>query len=178
MSELQGEEGFTSYERMWGRPTLDVCGAWGGYQGEGLLTVIPCRAEATISCRLVPDQDPNEVVELLERHLRERAPAGASVSIDWRMPEAWPIVFPADDPRVRAALAATAEGFGREPTVFRAGFSVPVVALLRRFLGLDSVLLGFILPDENMHAPNEFIRLDVFARGIRTYAAFLGSQAP
>ena len=130
VSQLQGEEGFTSYERMWGRPTLDLCGAWGGYQGEGLKTVIPCEARATISCRLVPDQEPDEILRLVERHLKLRAPSGASVSIDWRMPEAWPIRVPADDPRVQAALAATAEGFERESTVFGAGFSVPVVELL------------------------------------------------
>jgi acetylornithine deacetylase/succinyl-diaminopimelate desuccinylase-like protein len=177
VSSLRGEEGFTTYERMWGRPTLDVCGAWGGYQGEGLKTVIPAEAHAKISCRLVPDQDAEAVLDLLQRHLESKAPAGATVSIDWRLPGCWPIVLPADHPGVTSALAAAAEGFGREASLFRAGFSVPVVELFRRLLGLDSVLLGFMLPDENLHAPNEFIRLGVFARGIRTYAAFLAAQS-
>jgi acetylornithine deacetylase/succinyl-diaminopimelate desuccinylase-like protein len=174
---LSGEDGFTTYERMWGRPTLDVCGAWGGYEGEGLQTVIPAEAHAKLSCRLVPDQEPDAVLDLLERHLGEQAPAGATVAIDWRLPASSPIVLPAGHPGVQAALDALREGFEREPVAFRAGFSVPAAALLRRFLGLDSVLLGFILPDENMHAPNEFIRVDVFERGVRTYAAFLRNQA-
>jgi acetylornithine deacetylase/succinyl-diaminopimelate desuccinylase-like protein len=178
VSALRGEHGFTTHERMWGRPTLDVCGAWGGFEGEGLKTVIPAEAHAKISCRLVPDQDPEAVLDLLQHHLKSNAPPGATVSIDWRLAGCWPIVLPVDHPGVRSALAAVAEGFQREPAVFRAGFSVPVVELFRRFLGLDSVLLGFMLPDENMHAPNEFIRLDVFARGIRSYAAFLLRQVP
>jgi acetylornithine deacetylase/succinyl-diaminopimelate desuccinylase-like protein len=174
---LRGEEGFTPYERMWGRPTLDVCGAWGGHVGEGLKTVIPAAAHATLSCRLVPDQDAEGVVDLLERHLVAHAPAGATVTIDWRLPGCWPIVLPSDHPGVTAALAALADGFEREARLFRAGFSVPVAELLRRFLGIDSVLLGFILPDENLHAPNEFVRLDVFARGIGTYAGFFEKLA-
>lgn len=178
VSELRGEEGFTTYERMWGRPTLDVCGAWGGYQEDGLKTVIPAEAHAKISCRLVADQDAERVLDLLQQHLEANAPAGATVSIDWRLPGCWPIVLPADHPGVRSALAAAAEGFAQEASLYRAGFSVPVVELFSRYLGLDSVLLGFMLPDENMHAPNEFIRLEVFARGIRTYAAFLANQAP
>ncbi len=177
VTRLAGEEGYTTYERMWGRPTLDVCGAWGGHTGEGLKTVIPAEAHATISCRLVADQDPVTVLDLLERHLRAHTPDGATVRVDWRLPGCWPIVFSADHPAIRAALAAVEEGFGCPATVFRAGYSVPILELLERIVGLDSVLLGFTLPDENMHAPNEFIRLDVFARGVRTYAAFFGKIA-
>jgi acetylornithine deacetylase/succinyl-diaminopimelate desuccinylase-like protein len=177
VARLTGEQGFTILERMWGRPTLDVCGAWGGHTGDGLKTVIPAEAHATLSCRLVADQDAERVLRLLERHLEARAPAGATVHVDWRLPGAWPITMPADHAALRAALAAVAEGFGCEPTVFRAGYSVPIVALFKRMLGLDSVVLGFTLPDENMHAPNEFIRLDLFARAARTYAAFLENVA-
>jgi acetylornithine deacetylase/succinyl-diaminopimelate desuccinylase-like protein len=176
VSSLHGEPGFTTYERMWGRPTLDVCGAWGGFTGEGLKTVIPAEAHATISCRLVRDQDPETVLELIQRHIETHTPPGATVTIEWELPGCWPIGLPADHPAVRAALDALAEGFGGEPTVFAAGFSVPVVELLKRFLGLDSVLFGFTLPDENLHAPNEFIRLDVFERGVRTYAEFFLRQ--
>jgi acetylornithine deacetylase/succinyl-diaminopimelate desuccinylase-like protein len=173
VSRLTGEEGYTTYERMWGRPTLDVCGLWGGHTGEGLKTVIPATASATISCRLVGDQDAETVLDQLERHLRAHAPADATVTVEWRLPGCWPIALPADHPAVRAALSAIEHGFEREPRLFAAGYSVPIVELLKRLLGLDSVLLGFSLPDENMHAPNEFIRLDVLARGARTYAAFL-----
>jgi acetylornithine deacetylase/succinyl-diaminopimelate desuccinylase-like protein len=176
-ARLTGEEGYTTYERMWGRPTLDVCGAWGGHTGAGLKTVIPAEAHATISCRLVSDQDPGAVLDLTERHLHARAPEGATVTVDWRLAGCWPAVFSADQPAIRAALAAVEEGFGRPATVFRAGYSVPILELLKRIVGLDSVLLGFTLPDENMHAPNEFIRLEVFDRGVRTYTSFFGKIA-
>jgi acetylornithine deacetylase/succinyl-diaminopimelate desuccinylase-like protein len=177
VARLTGEKGYTTYERMWGRPTLDVCGVWGGHTGEGLKTVIPAQTHATISCRLVPDQDAENVLDLLERHLRLHVPEGATSTIDWRLPGCWPIVLAADSPAVQAALDATEVGFERPSVLFRAGYSVPIVELFKRIVGLDSVLLGFTLPDENMHAPNEFIRLDVFARGVRTYAAFFGNMA-
>jgi acetylornithine deacetylase/succinyl-diaminopimelate desuccinylase-like protein len=174
---LIGEPGFTTLERMWGRPTLDVTGAWGGHTGSGLKTIIPAEAHATISCRLVPDQDANRMLDVLERHLRAHTPVGATLTVDWRLPGCWPVVVPAEHPAVGAALAAAEEGFGLPATVYRAGYSVPVVELFARIVGLDSVLLGFTLPDENMHAPNEFIRLDVFAAGVRTYAAFFANLA-
>jgi acetylornithine deacetylase/succinyl-diaminopimelate desuccinylase-like protein len=177
VERLAGEGGFTTYERMWGRPTLDVCGAWGGHTGEGLKTVIPAEARATISCRLVPDQDAEAVLDQLERHLLAHAPDGARVAIEWRLAGCWPVVVSLDHPAVQAALAATETGFEREATSFRGGYSVPIVELFKRIVGLDSVLLGFTLPDENMHAPNEFIRLDVFARATRTYAAFFSNIA-
>jgi acetylornithine deacetylase/succinyl-diaminopimelate desuccinylase-like protein len=174
---LTGEPGFTALERMWGRPTLDVTGAWGGHTGEGLKTIIPAEGHATISCRLVPDQDANRVLDLVERHLRAHTPAGATLTVDWRLPGCWPVVVSTEHPAVGAALAAAEEGFGLPAAVYRAGYSVPIVELFSRIVGLDSVLLGFTLPDENMHAPNEFIRLDVFAGGVRTYAAFLANLA-
>jgi acetylornithine deacetylase/succinyl-diaminopimelate desuccinylase-like protein len=172
---LTGEPGFTALERMWGRPTLDVTGAWGGHTGEGLKTIIPAEAHATISCRLVPDQDAEAVLDLLELHLEAHTPEGAALEIDWRLPGCWPVVVSTENPAVGAALAAAEEGFGLPAAVYRAGYSVPIVELFARIVGLDSVLLGFTLPDENMHAPNEFIRLDVFASGVRTYAAFFAN---
>jgi acetylornithine deacetylase/succinyl-diaminopimelate desuccinylase-like protein len=174
---LTGEPGFTALERMWGRPTLDVTGAWGGHTGEGLKTIIPAEAHATISCRLVPDQDANRVLDLVERHLRAHTTEGATLTVDWRLPGCWPVVVSTEHPAVGAALAAAEEGFGLPAAVYRAGYSVPIVELFARIVGLDSVLLGFTLPDENMHAPNEFIRLDVFAGGVRTYAAFFANLA-
>jgi acetylornithine deacetylase/succinyl-diaminopimelate desuccinylase-like protein len=177
LTKLTGEPGYSALERMWGRPTLDVTGAWGGYTGEGLKTIIPARAHATISCRLVPDQDADRVLDLVERHLRAHAPPGSELKTDWLLPGCWPIVVSVEHPSVAAALAAVEEGFGLEAAVYRAGYSVPIVELLSRIVGLDSVLLGFTLPDENMHAPNEFIRLDVLAAGVRTYTAFLGNLA-
>ena len=174
---LAGEPGYTALERMWGRPTLDVTGAWGGHTGEGLKTIIPAEAHATVSCRLVPDQDAVRVLDLVERHRGAHTTAGATLTIDWRLPGCWPVVVSTDHPAVGAALAAVEEGFGRSAAVYRAGYSVPIVELFQRIVGLDSVLLGFTVPDENMHAPNEFIRLAVFACAVRTYAAFLANLA-
>jgi acetylornithine deacetylase/succinyl-diaminopimelate desuccinylase-like protein len=179
---LSGEDGFSWYERMWARPTLDVCGIWGGYTGEGVKTVIPAEAHAKLSCRVVPGQDPAAVLAALCSHLTARAAAGTDVSIDSTLVGAPGVVLPTDHAGVRAALGALEEGFGKRPSLFRAGYSVPVVDLFARHLGLQSVMLGFMLPDENMHAPDEFIRLDVFRKGIRTYAGFLerlgAGQAP
>jgi acetylornithine deacetylase/succinyl-diaminopimelate desuccinylase-like protein len=169
---LVGEQGLGWHERMWAWPTLDVCGLWSGYTGEGVKTVIPAEAHAKISCRVVPFQDPASVLEALTRHLVERAPAYAEVTVDSTLVGAAGVLLPADHPGVRAALAALRATWPVEPALFRAGYSVPVVDLLARHVGLDSVMLGFMLPDENMHAPDEFIRLDVFRRAIATYAAF------
>ena len=129
---LTGEPEFTALERMWGRPTLDVTGASGGHTGEGLKTIIPAEAHATISCRLVPDQDAEQVLDLLERHLRAHTPAGAALTIDWRLPGCWPVVVSTESPAVGAALAAAEEGFGLPAAVYRAGYSVPIVELFAR----------------------------------------------
>ena len=177
VASLTGEDGLSLWERLWARPTLDVCGIWGGYQEEGVKTIIPSEAHAKISCRIVPDQEHDEVVSLLQRHLTERAPAGATVDVRLAVEGTEPFVFSIEHPAVQSALAAVRSGFGVEPVTYRAGYSVPIVDLLARTRGLDCVLLGFMCSDENMHAPDEFARLDVVAKGIATYAAFLRNVA-
>lgn len=172
LSTLYGEKDFTPLERMWARPTLEVCGLWGGYQGDGVKTVIPSQAHAKISCRLVPDQDPTRVLALLRAHLEANKPAGTSLHFDYELPGCYPVLTQEDSPALQAGLAALTEVYGREALVFRNGGSVPVVELIQRTLGLDSVLLGFACPDENFHAPNEFIRLDNFRRGSQTVVRF------
>ena len=172
LSELFGEQGFSPLERLWSRPTLEICGLWGGYQGLGVKTVIPCEAHAKISCRLVLDQDPYDVLALVRRHLDKNVPPGASISYDYELPGCYPVVTSTEHPALLSALAALKEVYGKEPVVFRGGGSVPVVEIIQRILGLDSVLLGFAGPDENFHAPNEFFRLDNFDRGPRTVARF------
>lgn len=171
-TELVGEPAYTPLERVWGRPTLEPHGIWGGYQGPGVKTVIPAEAHAKLSCRLVPDQDPHDVLRLLRAHLERHAPRGTSVSIDFELPGAWPVLTPRDHPAVRAAQAALRDGFGREPLLIRSGWSVPVTEILQRNLGLESVLLGFGLPEENAHAPDEHFHLENLDGGIRTMAAF------
>lgn len=173
LTQLFGEDGYSPVERLWVRPTLELCGVWGGYQGDGVKTVIPCESHAKISCRLVPDQSPEEVLALVRRHLEKNIPPGCRLSVDFELPGCYPVVTSDKHPALDCALDALREVYGVEPVVFRAGGSVPVVEILQRILGLDSVLLGFSCPDENFHAPNEFFRLDNFDRGTRTAAHFL-----
>ncbi|HEY1317453.1 MAG TPA: dipeptidase [Gaiella sp.] len=172
LSRLFGEADYTPVERLTARPTLELNGAWGGYEGEGIKTVIPAEAHAKLSCRLVPDQEPEDVLLAIRRHLDRRTPPGAVVTIDFELAGARPMLTPPDHPAIRAAVVALAEAYGSEPVLFRSGWSVPVVEILDRKLGLDSVLLGFGLPDENAHAPNEHFHLDNFDRGLRTMTAF------
>lgn len=172
LPQLFGEAGFTPIERTWARPTLELHGVWGGFQGEGIKTVIPCTAHAKLSCRLVPDQDPVEILGLLRQHLERHTPPGTTLTIDFEMPGAWPVLTPREHPAVQAALAALREAYGVEPVVARSGGSVPVVELCKRLLNLDSVLLGFGLPSDRFHAPNEHFHLENFDRGLRTLLRF------
>lgn len=169
---LFGETEYSALERLTARPTLELNGVWGGYAGEGVKTVIPAEAHAKLSCRLVPDQEPDEVLRLIRAHLDQHVPTGATVTVDFELAGARPMLTPPDHPAIRAALASLAEAYGREPVLFRSGWSVPVVEILDRTLGLDSVLLGFGLPDENAHAPNEHFHLENFDRGLRTMTTF------
>ena len=172
VSRLFGESDYTPLERLTARPTLELNGVWGGYQGEGVKTVIPAEAHAKLSCRLVPDQEPEEVLRLIRAHLDRHAPPGATVTVDFELAGARPMLTPPDHAAIRAAVTALAEAYDCEPVLFRSGWSVPVVEILDRKLGLDSVLLGFGLPDENAHAPNEHFHLENFDRGLRTMTAF------
>jgi acetylornithine deacetylase/succinyl-diaminopimelate desuccinylase-like protein len=171
-TELVGEEGYSPLERIWARPTLEVHGIWGGYQGGGMKTVIPAVAHAKVSCRLVADQDPHEILQLLRRHIERNTPHGTSIVIETELAGAWPVLLPRDHPAVRAATAALAAAYAREPVIIRSGWSVPATEILQRHLGLPSVLLGFALPNENAHAPDEHFHLENFDGGIRTMSAF------
>jgi acetylornithine deacetylase/succinyl-diaminopimelate desuccinylase-like protein len=171
--EPLGEQGYSTLERLWCRPTIDVHGAWGGFaQEEGFKTIVPAVAHAKLSCRLVPRMQPGETIDLVVRHLEANIPPGAALTIDSTLEGSWPVVTAPDHPAVQAALAALTEGFGREPVLFRSGWSVPAAEILQRNLGLDLLLLGFALPDENAHAPNEHYDLGNYSAGIRTMTAF------
>lgn len=167
-----GERGFTPLERLWSRPTLDVHGIWGGFMEEGIKTVIPCEAHAKLSCRLVPDQEPAQVIEQVVAHLREHLPNGVELRVDSTLAGCRPFVARASHPAVRAARGALEQAYGREAIIFRTGWSVPVTELLERHLGVDSLLLGFGHPDERHHAPNEFMRLSGFDLGARAMVSF------
>lgn len=171
VQQLYGEKGFTTLERLWARPTLECNGIWGGYTGEGAKTVLPSKAFAKISMRLVPDQSSDRTAKLFEQHFKRIAPKSVNVKVR-ALHGGEPAITPIDSPGVRAAVSALEKGFGKKPLYQREGGSIPIVVQFKKILGLDTVLLGFGLPDENAHAPNEFINLDNFFGGMRTCAYF------
>ena len=167
--KLGGEMGYTTLERIWMRPTCEVNGLLSGYTGEGAKTVLPARAMAKVSCRLVPDQDPAEIESLMKAHIARIAPRGVTVTVThlhggrpWRA-ELSGSVFDA----ARRALAAA---FGREPVITGEGGSIPVVGDFARVLGAPVLLMGFGLPGENAHAPDEWLSDENFTRGMRAAA--------
>jgi acetylornithine deacetylase/succinyl-diaminopimelate desuccinylase-like protein len=169
--ELYGEKGFTTLERVWARPTLECNGIWGGFTGEGAKTVLPSKASAKISMRLVPDQKAAKAAKLFERHIKKLTPKTVSVTVR-NLHGGEAAITPIDSPGVRAAVAALEKGFGKKPLYQREGGSIPIVVQFKQMLGLDTVLLGFGLPDENAHAPDEFINLNNFFGGIKTSVHF------
>ncbi len=166
---LAGERGYSPLERVWARPTLDVNGLWGGYSGPGAKTIIPARAGAKLSCRLVPDQDPDTIGRLVADYLRQVAPPGVRVTVR-QLHGGRPVLTPLDTPALQAAQRAVERGFGKPPVFIREGGSIPFVATLVEQLRVPSVLLGVGLPDERTHAPNEFFHLVNFYRGMRAVA--------
>jgi acetylornithine deacetylase/succinyl-diaminopimelate desuccinylase-like protein len=169
VAALRGEEGFSTLERRWARPTFDINGLISGYQGEGAKTVLPARAAAKFSFRLVPRQDPKKVTAALDRRLRELCPPGITFELlDFH--GAPGVVVPLDSPYVAAAQRAIEAGFGRKPVFMREGGSIPVVATFHDLLGVDTLLLGWGLDDDNTHSPNEKFCLADFHRGIKASA--------
>jgi acetylornithine deacetylase/succinyl-diaminopimelate desuccinylase-like protein len=173
---LHGEPGFTTLERLGARPTLDVNGIWGGFEGQGPKTIIPAHAHAKISCRLVADQDPDRVFELVSSYISQVAPPSVECSIE-RLGDGAPSLTPIDHPGTQAAARAIESTFGVAPLYIREGGSVPVCASFERILGLPVVLLGFAPADGNFHAPNEWMWMSNFETGIRTIARFYDEAA-
>ncbi len=169
-----GERDYSPLERRWARPTLDCNGIVGGYTGPGDKTIIPSVASTKISMRLVPDQDPKKIYRALESCIRENAPAGVEAKLEFHA-GARAVRMPLDSPAMQAAMEACEEGFGRAPAMIRCGASVPITELIQRTLGLDPVMLGFGLPDDNIHSPNEKFDLEQLYRGSATSAAMLGA---
>jgi acetylornithine deacetylase/succinyl-diaminopimelate desuccinylase-like protein len=165
-----GEVGYSSIERKWARPTLDVNGITTGYQGSGAKTVIPSQASAKLSMRLVPDQDPARIQEAFADAVHSRLPQNVRAEIRWYGASA-PVLVPIDSPATRLAAEALEVGFGVQPTFMREGGSIPVVGLIKRLLGIDTVLVGFGLPDDRVHSPNEKFDLSALHCGTRTAAA-------
>ncbi len=171
-----GERGYSAIERQWARPTCDVNGILGGYVGDGAKTVIAREAMAKISCRLVPDQDPQAVSVNLKKFVTDRLPDGYTASfVDLGASPA--IRVPTDSPYLNAARRGLAEVFGKEAYLIGTGGSIPAVGSIARYLGIDSILLGFGLEDDRVHSPNEKFELVCFHNGIRSNAAVLARMA-
>jgi acetylornithine deacetylase/succinyl-diaminopimelate desuccinylase-like protein len=171
VTQLYGEKGFSTTERLGARPTLEVNGIIGGFTGEGQKTVLPARAMAKISTRLVPYQDDTEVENQLKAYLTQHAPA--TVRWDLRSMSTAPgVLVERDTAAARAAGAALAATFGKPPLFRLEGGSVPVVSLVHEALGVESILMGFGLPDDNLHAPNEKLHLPNYYRGVEAYIRF------
>jgi acetylornithine deacetylase/succinyl-diaminopimelate desuccinylase-like protein len=171
VTEGWGESGFSLYERTTSRPALTVNGITGGYQGPGGKSVIPARASVKLSFRLVPDQDPREVEHIVRAHFARVEPRGVKLSIR-KHSEAQPALVELGHPAMRAASVAYRRAFGVAPVALRSGGTIPVVDILRR-RGVPTVLMGFALPDDRIHAPNEKFHLPTFHRGIATCIWFL-----
>ncbi|MCP4543445.1 MAG: M20 family dipeptidase, partial [Chloroflexi bacterium] len=167
-----GEPAYTIIERTTARPTLDVNGIWGGYIQQGAKTVLPSKASAKISMRLVPDQEPNEIAQLIHDHLINIAPPTVNVEVRALHGGEGAIVR-RDSPAMKAAFRAYAEAFGKEPLFVREGGSIPVVATFQDVLGIETILMGFGLADDRLHSPNEKFHLPNFYRGIETIIHFI-----
>lgn len=159
------ESGFTGAECIYARPTLEINGIGGGYQGEGSKTIIPSHAFAKISCRLVPDQEPEHIVDLLEEHVKQHSPKG--VRVEFKREHTGKAY--ACDPNSeygKAAQQALEEAFGRKPVLVREGGSIPIIEEMKNVLGADALMLGMCLPDARIHSPNENFSVELFSKGI------------
>jgi acetylornithine deacetylase/succinyl-diaminopimelate desuccinylase-like protein len=171
VNEVWGEKGYTTLERTGTRPTLDVNGIWGGYTGEGAKTVLPSKASAKISMRLVPHQSSEEISAMFQKHFESIAPNFVKVKVTAHH-GGEPVVTPTDSPAYKAAEKAIQTAFGKDPIPTRGGGSIPIIALFEKVLGLKTVLLGFGLDNDNIHSPNEKYDIFNYFKGIETIPYF------
>ncbi len=176
LAELTGEEGFTTPERTGIRPSFDVCGIWGGYSGEGAKTVLPSKAFAKISSRLVPNQDYTRIERLMKDYLEAKAPPTIRIGVTF-LHGGQGYVCPPGLPAYQAAEKAYLDVYGKRPVPTRSGGSIPVIAAFEEVLGVKSLLMGFGLESDAIHSPNEHFALEQFFNGIRTLARFYGHFA-
>lgn len=171
VKELWGEKGYSTNERTGIRPTIEVNGIWGGYTGEGAKTVLPSKAYAKISARLVPNQESGKITELLKAHLTSIAPAGVTVKVDFHH-GGQPYITPIDSKAYQAAAKAMETTFGKKPIPVRGGGSIPICALFEKELGIKIVFMGFGLDSDNLHSPNEKYDIANYYKGIETIPYF------
>jgi acetylornithine deacetylase/succinyl-diaminopimelate desuccinylase-like protein len=168
---LCGEKGYSIIEQIWTRPTLEVNGVWGGYTGEGAKTVIPSKAHAKLSTRLVPNQDPAKIAKLVERQIRKLLPKTVTLTLEV-LSTGKPWVASYSHPIFQKAIHALEQGFGKQAVFIREGGSIPFVSQMDDTFNIPCVLIGFGLPDENAHAPDEHIALENYFGGIKSIAIF------
>jgi acetylornithine deacetylase/succinyl-diaminopimelate desuccinylase-like protein len=174
VTELWGEPGYTPIERNWARPTLDLNGFWGGFEGIGLKTVTPCEAHFKITCRLVKNQEPGAILDLIERHIAAHTPAGATVTVERFPGSARPFEIRRDHPVLQAAWETLGDLYDRDPYVIRVGGTLPIAETYQTALGADMVFYSFGMPDNRVHAPNESYGLqESFVMGRRAWCALL-----
>jgi acetylornithine deacetylase/succinyl-diaminopimelate desuccinylase-like protein len=171
VKELWGEKGYTTSERTGIRPTLELNGIWGGYTGEGAKTVLPSKAYAKISARLVPNQSSDKISKLLIDYFENNAPAGVTVKAELHH-GGEPYVTPIDSKGYQAAAKAILTTFGKKPIPVRGGGSIPICSILERELGVKIVFMGFGLDNDNLHSPNEKFNLENYYKGIETIPYF------
>jgi acetylornithine deacetylase/succinyl-diaminopimelate desuccinylase-like protein len=172
-----GEPGYTARERVTLRPALDVNGLWGGYTGSGGKTIVPCEATAKLTTRVVAGQNPGAVIHAVLRHLQRHCPPGCTLDIVAMNDGSPASTLAPDHPLVRAAEAVLERESGRRPIHVRLGASVPVTSIFKEMLGIDTLMFGFNLPDEDVHAPNEFFRLASIQQGTRAWTLLLAELA-
>lgn len=175
-SELSGEAGYSTLERRWVRPTVDVNGLFGGFMGDGSATIIPHKMGAKISMRIVPNQDPKKISAAFDEALMAAAPKGVSVGVE-TYGSCSPYVCPLDLPALQSAAAAIETAFGKKPVMIREGGSLPILPMFKQVLGAESIMMGFCRPDCNAHGPNEFFHLSDLWGGIRASACFADNLA-
>jgi len=172
-AQPHGEAGYSTLERLWMRPTVDVNGMWGGYTGAGSKTVIPNEAFAKLTMRLVPGQNPQSAKQAVIDHLKAQVPPGATLEIYGDRGQGGAYAVPPDHPLLGAAVAAIEHTTGQSPLKVRIGASLPLTEIVSRVLGLDTVMFSFALSDENFHAPNEFFRLSSITDGLAAWVQIM-----
>ena len=171
VQELQGEEGYSTLERNSCRPSLDICGIWGGYTAEGSKTVLPSTAHAKVSCRLVANQDHEQISKLFVEYIQQLAPKSVKVEVT-PMHGGQGYICPIDLPEYKAAEAGFEKAFGKKPLAARRGGSIPIISTFEQILGVKTILMGFGLEQNAIHSPNESFDLEVFEKGIEAVVEF------
>ncbi|HET9015088.1 MAG TPA: dipeptidase [Thermomicrobiaceae bacterium] len=174
---LWGEPGYRAIERTSARPTLDLNGIWGGFQGAGIKTVTPAEAHLKVTCRLVPDQEPGQILDLIERHVTRHCPPSASCGIERFAGSARPFKISREHPALQKANVVLGDLYDRDPLLVRLGGTLPVADIFQRELGADIIFFAWGMPDSQVHAPNESFRLDSFRQAPRAWSAYLTALA-